>query len=165
MFRRRVMWWAMMALIVSGCAGRGARQHLARLQSQLGLLDERVTQLERMSPGSPSGFSTSELPSESSTGSADAGATKTSSSAVVVHSKSLSASSKPSTRAIQQALKEAGFYQGTVDGKMGPMTRQAVEEFQRVNGLKPDGVVGHQTWAKLKQYAGLSSSGGTEYTK
>ncbi len=62
-----------------------------------------------------------------------------------------------STREIQQALKSAGFYQGAVDGKMGPKTRQAVREFQRVHGLKDDGKVGKQTWAKLAAYVNMAA--------
>ena len=53
---------------------------------------------------------------------------------------------------IQQALKNAGYYNGNVDGKIGPGTRNAVKAFQRDNGLEADGVVGHRTWVKLKSY-------------
>jgi peptidoglycan hydrolase-like protein with peptidoglycan-binding domain len=67
---------------------------------------------------------------------------------------------KPSKREIQQALKNAGFYQGPVDGKIGPITRDAVKEFQRTNGLKADGVVGRQTWEKLSPYLELASKTG-----
>jgi peptidoglycan hydrolase-like protein with peptidoglycan-binding domain len=67
---------------------------------------------------------------------------------------------KPTTREMQQALKNAGFYQGAVDGKRGPLTKEAIREFQRVNGLKVDGVVGKQTWSKLSAYADLSSASG-----
>ena len=155
----RVLIVAGLAVLVSGCAGRGTRQQLTRLQSQVGLLDDRVTQLERLGPSTPS-LSTSETPSEGVTSVGEIGTSKhKSSAAIVVHSsKGSPSSSKPSTREIQQALKGAGFYQGSVDGKMGAMTRQAIEEFQRVNGLAPDGKVGKQTWAKLKQYAELSGS-------
>jgi peptidoglycan hydrolase-like protein with peptidoglycan-binding domain len=62
------------------------------------------------------------------------------------------------TRDIQRSLKNAGFYAGAIDGKMGPLTREAVKEFQRVHGLTDDGIVGKKTWAKLSQYATLSSS-------
>ena len=75
-------------------------------------------------------------------------------------SKNVGAAVKPSTRDIQQALKNSGFYQGSIDGKMGPLTRDAIREFQRVHGLKDDGVVGKQTWTQLSTYANLSSSGG-----
>ena len=63
---------------------------------------------------------------------------------------------------MQQALKNAGFYQGALDGKMGPQTRDAVKEFQRVHGLRDDGVVGKQTWAKLRAYADLSSASASQ---
>lgn len=161
MFGGRVLIVAGLAALVSGCAGQGTRQQLARLQSQVGLLDDRVTQLERLGPAGAPSLSTGEAPAEGVTSVGEAAISKPkSSSAIVVHSsKGSPASSKPSTREIQQALKGAGFYQGTVDGKMGAMTRQAIEEFQRVNGLTPDGKVGKQTWAKLKQYAELSGSG------
>lgn len=55
---------------------------------------------------------------------------------------------------IQQALKSAGYYQGTLDGKIGPATRDAIRAFQRDNGLTADGIVGRGTWEKLKSFAG-----------
>lgn len=36
-----------------------------------------------------------------------------------------------------------------VDGQFGQLTFEAVEEFQRANGLVPDGIVGAKTWAKM----------------
>ncbi len=54
---------------------------------------------------------------------------------------------------IQQALKNSGHYDGALDGKIGPGTRSAIREFQRDSGLKPDGIVGRNTWQKLKAYA------------
>lgn len=60
---------------------------------------------------------------------------------------------KPGTveysKKVQQALKNAGFYTGSIDGKIGPKTREAIRAFQAQNGLKADGVAGTQTWAKL----------------
>jgi peptidoglycan hydrolase-like protein with peptidoglycan-binding domain len=53
---------------------------------------------------------------------------------------------------IQTALKNAGYYQGAVDGKMGKKTRRAVREFQKANKLPVDGRVGKNTWAALKEY-------------
>ena len=57
-----------------------------------------------------------------------------------------------SAREIQTALKNAGFYKGTIDGKMGPRTREAIKEFQKLNGLKADGIVGRRTIEKLNNY-------------
>lgn len=40
---------------------------------------------------------------------------------------------------LQNRLKNAGFYDGDVDGKPGPMTRTAIKAFQARNGLAQDG--------------------------
>lgn len=53
---------------------------------------------------------------------------------------------------IQIALKNAGLYAGAIDGKIGPKTKQAIQEFQRSKGLKVDGVVGPRTWSELEKY-------------
>ena len=51
---------------------------------------------------------------------------------------------------VQRALKKAGFYDGDIDGKLGPKTRRAIKEFQRANQIAVDGVVGKGTWGRLK---------------
>ncbi|MCD4781684.1 MAG: peptidoglycan-binding protein [Candidatus Omnitrophica bacterium] len=53
---------------------------------------------------------------------------------------------------IQKALKEAGYYKGPIDGKIGSMSKKAIQAFQKDHGLKPDGVVGQRTWNELKNY-------------
>lgn len=55
---------------------------------------------------------------------------------------------------IQTALKNANMYFGQIDGKFGPLTRKAVEEFQKMKGLKADGKVGPITWGELQKYVG-----------
>ena len=59
---------------------------------------------------------------------------------------------KKTNKNIQRALKNAGFYKGTVDGKPGKRTKAAIREFQRSKGLKADGVVGKRTWQKMAEY-------------
>lgn len=46
---------------------------------------------------------------------------------------------------IQQTLKDAGYYQGEVDGIMGPGTQNAIRMFQVDNELEPDGIAGEKT--------------------
>jgi N-acetylmuramoyl-L-alanine amidase len=55
----------------------------------------------------------------------------------------------PKVTAIQNALKQAGFGSGTIDGTFGPQTSAAVLAFQLSNQLQPDGEVGPETAAKL----------------
>lgn len=62
------------------------------------------------------------------------------------------AASQPTPKQIQLALRQAGFYSGKIDGKIGPQTTQAVREFQRQHDLKADGKVGPRTWAVLRPY-------------
>ena len=54
--------------------------------------------------------------------------------------------------AIQTALKNAGFYNGAIDGKIGSQTKRAVVSFQKSRNLKADGVIGKRTWEELKSY-------------
>ncbi len=59
---------------------------------------------------------------------------------------------KPTPKQIQQALKNAGFYAGKIDGNIGPKTKKAIEAFQAQNGLKADGKVGVKTWKVLSAH-------------
>ena len=59
---------------------------------------------------------------------------------------------KPTAAEIQTALKNAGFYTGTVDGKIGAKSKKAIAEFQKANGLTGDGKVGPKTWNALSKY-------------
>ena len=53
---------------------------------------------------------------------------------------------------VQLALKNAGYYTGPVDGKLGERTRKAASEFQKAHNLTADGVIGKKTWNILKTY-------------
>ena len=52
----------------------------------------------------------------------------------------------------QKALKNAGYYHGAIDGKLGPVSRKAIREFQADHDLKVDGIAGTQTQKALKTY-------------
>ena len=64
---------------------------------------------------------------------------------------------KPTNKEIQQSLKNAGIYDGKVDGVVGPRTKKAIADFQAQNSLNADGRVGPQTWAKLGTYLNKAS--------
>ena len=49
-------------------------------------------------------------------------------------------------------MKEAGYYTGNVDGRIGPKTKKSIVEFQKAKGLKADGKVGAKTWMELEKY-------------
>ncbi|MBN1870986.1 MAG: peptidoglycan-binding protein [Candidatus Omnitrophica bacterium] len=57
---------------------------------------------------------------------------------------------------IQTALQNAGYYSGSIDGKIGPNTERATREFQKNNGLTPDGVIGPKTENMLIKYLSQS---------
>jgi peptidoglycan hydrolase-like protein with peptidoglycan-binding domain len=59
---------------------------------------------------------------------------------------------KPTSQDIQTALKNAGYYTGAIDGKIGPKTKQAIIAFQAANSLEADGKVGPKTWLVLSPY-------------
>ena len=54
-----------------------------------------------------------------------------------------------SVRAIQQRLKDYGYYTGVVDGIYGQGTYEAVRNFQLNNGLTADGIAGDRTISAL----------------
>ncbi len=53
---------------------------------------------------------------------------------------------------VQTALKNAGFYQGKIDGIIGPISIKAIQAFQKSHGLSADGKVGPKTWAQLEPF-------------
>src|SRR4051812_32570608 len=59
---------------------------------------------------------------------------------------------------IQQQLKGAGLYRGSVDGEMGPETKQAISQFQQQHGLNQTGVVDQQTLSALSSNQGGAGS-------
>ena len=70
--------------------------------------------------------------------------------------------SKEGLKEIQTCLKNAGFYDGEIDGIKGKRTRKAVREFQKANGLTADGIVGKKTWELMSKYAQVASGGAEE---
>lgn len=50
-----------------------------------------------------------------------------------------------------QELLNVNGYQIKIDSDFGPLTESAVRSFQKANGLTDDGIVGPNTWKKLKE--------------
>jgi len=121
---------------LSGCATtrknneleiQGLRNQVSALESQLAAKDEEINSLRE------SALKSSEI--------LDKAAQKTDET-----------KSRPSAKQIQTALKNSGYYQGAVDGKIGKGTREAIKAFQKANNLPADGKVGKKTWAVLRDY-------------
>jgi hypothetical protein len=53
---------------------------------------------------------------------------------------------------LQEKLKDLGFFKERIDGYFGQNTLVAVTSLQRSLGIKPDGVVGSQTWSQIINY-------------
>lgn len=126
------MLWTMVALpmllFVTGCATSN-KGEIDSLESRISTLERKVGPADTQEAGS------NEL----------AGATSLTTSEVA-------APESPSKEDIQAALKNAGYYEGAVDGKFGPKTKKAIEDFQAANELKADGKVGPNTWTKLRKF-------------
>jgi|ERR1051325_8441127 peptidoglycan hydrolase-like protein with peptidoglycan-binding domain len=60
--------------------------------------------------------------------------------------------------AAQEQLKAAGLYTGGVDGIMGPLTKQAIQQFQQQHGLQVTGALDQQTMAALQNNSGRAGS-------
>ena len=54
-------------------------------------------------------------------------------------------------RILQENLTLLEYYGGSITGKYGRLTREAVRKFQRANDLSADGVAGPRTFRKLTQ--------------
>lgn len=146
---RTTMFFALagVLLIGSGCASKKkTTKQIGALEAQMGVVTEELTRLDQQIQELRSGSqATSAGSSRVSSASSSAGGNYSD-----VY-RTPSGFELPS-HDIQSALKNAGYYQGNVDGKIGPATKDAVKAFQRDNGLEADGVVGRRTWDKLKPY-------------
>lgn len=67
-----------------------------------------------------------------------------SSNATSSQSGSSSTDTSNTIKQVQQALNDRGYDAGTADGIMGQKTKNAIEQFQKDNGLTIDGIIGKQ---------------------
>ncbi len=59
---------------------------------------------------------------------------------------------------LQTQLSNLGYYDGPISGMFGELTEAAVTDFQRRNGLSPDGIVGAETLAAIERATAAASS-------
>ena len=140
MFRRAVVFCCLVVFIVSlsGCCTirkktgeemQGLKNQVSALESQAQSKDEEINNLKEA-------LSKSQEQEET-----------TLRKKVILEVKS-----RPNVRQIQNALQNAGYNPGAIDGKMGKQTRDAIKAFQKANNLAEDGKVGGKTWSLLKEY-------------
>jgi len=127
----------LVVLDLAGCATTKKESRKAEVQQLQGQVGDLETQLKQRDE-EIQGLETELEKSESAKG-AEARA-------------SLANVGKASPKQIQTALKNAGFYDGPIDGKIGKNSKKAIRAFQEANGLAADGMVGNKTWSKLKAY-------------
>ena len=146
---RLTMLVLMIGLIaLSGCASRKTGKKVDTMQAQINAMTDELVRLDQSLQDTRAAVQTQ----EGKGGVSESGAVSSGEGAAVGGMyRTPSGFEIPSVN-IQKALKKAGYYNGALDGKVGPGTRDAIAAFQKDNGLKADGVCGRGTWAKLKSY-------------
>jgi outer membrane murein-binding lipoprotein Lpp len=131
----------------SGCASRKTGKKVDTLQAQVNAMTDELVRLDQSLQDTRAAIQSSEAGGGMQAASFSGGE----GAMVGGMYRTPSGFEIPSVN-IQKALKKAGYYNGAIDGKVGPGTRDAIAAFQRDNGLTADGVCGRGTWAKLKSY-------------
>lgn len=134
-----------MVVVTTGCASSKNQKQINALNAQMGIVTDELIRLDE---GLQDARNASQSPTAPSVGSK----TATTITGGPLY-RTPSGFEVPSYN-IQQALKNAGYYTGKIDGKIGSQTKTAVRSFQKDHGLNSDGVVGQNTWDKLKVYLG-----------
>jgi outer membrane murein-binding lipoprotein Lpp len=138
-------------VLTSGCTTKKRHQRdIATLQTQIGALQSEVARLDQSVKDSEMALKSAQERGGSQAG-VGAGSVLGQFTGGGPIYRTPSGFELPAT-AIQRALKNAGYYQGPLDGKVGSGTKDALRNFQRDNGLTTDGVCGRQTWARLKGF-------------
>jgi peptidoglycan hydrolase-like protein with peptidoglycan-binding domain len=63
----------------------------------------------------------------------------------------------------QRKLKQDGDYKGPIDGKGGAKTIEAIQQFQKKNGLTPSGWLDEATWNKLGIHPTVADASSTPH--
>ncbi len=154
------------SIFLSGCSSTGGSNSNNAVNAQMGVLADEVTRLDQALQETRGQLQQEQARVAELEGRLGGNAPAQSAAAAPDQAPAYSsASSEPyagvyrtpsgfelPASSVQKALKGAGFYNGEMDGKVGPDTREAVRNFQRANGLTPDGIIGKTTWNLLKKH-------------
>ncbi len=143
-------------VLATGCATKGTKKDIRALQAQVGTITDELVRLDEGLQETRAAIQEeqnriSQLEKDLGVSRNRLKSLREEESVIKGIYRTPSGFELPSIQ-LQQALKSAGYYRGTLDGKIGSQTRSAIQAFQRDNGLKVDGVVGRQTWDKLRVY-------------
>ena len=143
---------AFLAIGLTGCVTTKNKTSMDQLQTRIGELEQKLEEkdaelvdlkyeVKDLASQVETTKSSDSMPMAASTGpsvsvSTNDGAIKVGASAIDV----------------QTALKNAGFYSGKIDGKVGSGTKKAIQSFQKSRNLAADGVVGKKTWEQLQTF-------------
>lgn len=135
--------------LLTSCHSKANSDDLASLKSRISSLEQQVAMLNQAiakEESAPAPATSSEPTGESAAATEGVG-TETGDGSQVASNQPLLTSME-----VQKALQNAGYYHGTVDGKVGPKTTQAIKDFQTENGLTADGKVGKKTSDRLRAH-------------
>lgn len=119
----------------AGCMSASKKTSDADLRAKVGMLEQQVQMLEQQQGNIEKIL---------------VGQTKQMSEYKTKQAKAVTTA--PTNKDIQTALKNAGYYTGAIDGKIGPKTKDAIMKFQEEHDLKVDGIAGKGTWELLGEY-------------
>ena len=147
------------AVLVSGCAeGWVEGPTYGELESRIGVLEHRIDQIEKRTGVARGTVESEEPPQVARRETPVAQDDVRADDVEALEPEAGESFLPPPGISVQQALQGAGFYDGKLDGKIGPLTRSAIREFQRMNGLQVDGTIGRQTWKKLRIYTAANGT-------
>ena len=145
---------------ISGHYGSITEAAVMNFQRKNGLSADGIAGAKTLSKiaeavGGSSSSSSSSGSSSSSSSSSSSGASTSASSDLLKYGVKSEA-----VRTLQQNLKTLGYYTGSVTGNFGRLTKEAVYNFQKANGLSADGIAGSKTLSAItSKLSGSSNSG------
>ena len=136
---------------VSGHFGSKTEAAVMNFQKKNGLTADGIAGAKTLAK-----IATALSASSSSSGSSSSSSSSSSASSTVLKFGTQS----DAVRTLQTNLKTLGYYTGSITGNFGNLTKEAVYNFQKANGLSADGIAGTKTLAAIQsKLSGSSSSG------